>query len=135
MTFTGQGGDRPGAVRGKANGVVMAVIALALAVAASGCVGGSRSGSDQPGVQGPPCPAAGPAGAQQRTPINESSEDDIAAVLRSCDVDEPQRWAQVVLASRPYPPGAAGQDRLRQVLVDNDAEPDEVERITNAITP
>jgi hypothetical protein len=96
------------AFEGAAKRVVAGVIAVLLALTASGCVGGSRSGSDQPGV--------GPApGATQKESINESSEDDIAAALRRNDVDDPQGWARIVIGYRPYPPSPQGDERLRQI--------------------
>lgn len=115
--------------------VTSCAIAAAVALMASGCAGGSRSGSDQPGVQGPRCAVGAPAGSVTKVPINESSEDDIAAILRTCEVAEPQRWAQIVAGSRPFPPGERGEQRLRQVLVEHGAEPAELEKITGTLTP
>lgn len=111
------------------------VIAAVVALTASGCVGGSRSGSDQPGVQGPRCAVGAPAGSVAKVPINASSEDDIAAILRTCEVAEPQRWAQIVVGSRPYPPGEQGEQRLRKVLVEHGAEPAELAKITGTLAP
>jgi hypothetical protein len=36
--------------------------------------------------------------------------------------------------SRPYPAGAAGEERLRQILVEHDADPTEIDKITRALT-
>ena len=109
-----------------------AAVAILMAVALSGCAGGSRSGSDQPGV-----PDAGNATAQpaQKESINESSEDDVAAALRRGDVEDPQGWAQILVGDRPYPPGAPGEERIRQVLVDHRADPDEVDKILAVVQP
>lgn len=113
--------------------VTAAAIAALLALTASGCAGGSRSGSDQPGVEGPPGATAGPA--VEKVSINESSEDDVAAALRRSDVEDPQGWAQIVVSYRPYPSGAPGDDRLRQVLVEHEADPAEVDKIMNMLSP
>lgn len=108
-----------------------AAVAILVAVALSGCAGGSRSGSDQPGVD------AGSSTAQpvQKESINESSEDDVAAALRRGDVEDPQGWAQILVGDRPYPPDGPGQDRIRQVLVDHQADPDEVDKILAVVEP
>lgn len=98
------------------------VIAVLLAVTASGCAGGSRSGSDQPGVESAPTVV-----------VNESSEDDIAAALRRHDVDDPQGWARIVIGYRPYPPGEQGRERLHQVLTEHNADPDDIAKITEAL--
>jgi hypothetical protein len=71
---------------------VSGVIAILLTVAASGCVGGSRSGTDQPGLPGPANTTSGPVSPAQKESINETSEDDLAAALRRSDVDDPQGW-------------------------------------------
>jgi hypothetical protein len=99
-----------------------ALLAVLLAVGATGCAGGSRSGSDQPGIEGAP-----------QVVVNEASEDDVAATLRTHDIDDPQGWATIVLRYRPYPPGEEGRERLRQVLVEHEADPDEIARITEAL--
>jgi hypothetical protein len=108
-----------------------AAVAILLAVALSGCAGGSRSGTDQPSLPGR---GTSPAPVQKES-INESSEDDMAAALRRGDVDDPQGWAQILIGYRPYPPGPPGQERIRQVLVEHDADPDEVNRILAAVDP
>lgn len=105
-------------------------VAVLLTVSASGCVGGSRSGSDQPGVDSAPTGAA-----EKRVSIQEASEDDIAAALRRNDVGDPQGWARIVVGYRPYPPGEQGRARLAQVLAEHGAEPDEISKITNALEP
>jgi hypothetical protein len=66
---------------------IMALVAVVLALLASGCEGGSRSGSDQPGVPAPP------GGTSQELSVNQASEDDVAAALRRSGVDDPRRWA------------------------------------------
>jgi hypothetical protein len=109
--------------------VILSLIGVLLALLASGCAGGSRSGSDQPGVAGPPNAAA------QEVSINEASEDDIAAALRRSDVGDPQGWARIVTGYRPYPPGQAGEEQLRQILVQYNADPEEIDKITRAVAP
>ena len=123
------------AERNWTTGVSTALIVGLLAVTLAGCAGGSRSGSDQPGGVPQPSAVSGPAGASQRTAIGTSSEPDVASVLRANEVSEPERWAQVVIAYRPYPSGAEGQDRLRQVLTRFKADPDDIAKIDNALTP
>jgi len=108
---------------------IRCLIALLLVVPASGCAGGSRSGSDQPGMPDPPGAAA------QEVSINEASEDDVAAALRRRDVGDPQGWARIVIGYRPYAPGEAGEEQLRQILMQHDADPDEIDRITGALAP
>ena len=109
-----------------------AAIAVMVAVALTGCAGGSRSGSDQPGVAAPPTAGGQPAAKES---LNRSSEADVAAALRRSDVDDPEGWAHTLIGSRPYPPGRPGQDRIRQVLADHQADPEEVDKILNAVEP
>ena len=111
-----------------------AAIAVLLAVLASGCVGGSRSGSDQPGISdlGGPAATADPA---HRESLNESSEDDISAALRRSGVADPQHWAQVLVLQRPYPAGAPGAEKIRQVLVERQADPQVISGILGAVEP
>jgi hypothetical protein len=110
--------------------VSTALVAVALAVLPlAGCSGGGRSGTDQPGAQQPPV-AAG-----RQVSVNESSEPDLAAALRRGDVDDPQRWARLLVANRPYPPGAAGEDQLRQLLQENGADPGEIDTISSLLEP
>lgn len=111
---------------------VHAAIAVLLAVALAGCAGGGRSGSDQPGAATQPT-ANGQAAAKES--LNRSSEADVAAALRRSDVDDPEGWAHTLIGSRPYPPGQPGQDRIRQVLVDHQAEPDQIDKILAAVEP
>jgi hypothetical protein len=108
---------------------IMALVAVVLALLASGCEGGSRSGSDQPGVPAPP------GGTSQELSVNEASEDDVAAALRRSDVDDPRRWAQIVVRDGPYAPGDAGEEQLRQVLQRHGADPGEVDKITSVLAP
>lgn len=105
---------------------------ILLATALSGCAGGSRSGSDQPSLPGMDSTTAEPA---PKESINESSEDDVAAALRRGDVDDPQGWARILVGSRPYPAGQPGQDRIRQVLVEHEADPEDVDKILAAVQP
>jgi hypothetical protein len=111
---------------------MQAAVAVLVAVALSGCVGGSRSGSDQPSLPGMGSATTAPA---QKESINESSEDDVAAALRRGDVDDPQGWARILIGYRPYPPGPPGQERIRQVLVEHDADPDNVNKILATVEP
>lgn len=107
-------------------------VAILLAVAVAGCAGGARSGSDQPGVPAPATASGQPAAKES---LNRSSEADVAAVLRRADVDDPQERAKLLITNRPYPPGQPGQDRIRQLLVENDAGPDEVDKILAVVEP
>lgn len=108
-----------------------AAVAILVAAALSGCAGGSRSGSDQPGVDA----GSGTAQPAQKESINESSEDDVAAALRRGDVSDPQGWARILVGDRPYPSGQPGQDRIRQVLVDHGAKPDDVAKALAVVEP
>ncbi|TWF79263.1 hypothetical protein FHX44_115191 [Pseudonocardia hierapolitana] len=119
-------------MNGRHRSLVHAAIAILVAIAAAGCAGGSRSGSDQPSLPGMESNTAQPA---QKESINESSEDDVAAALRRSDVDDPQGWARILIGDRPYPPGQPGQERIRQVLVDHQADPGEVDKILAAVEP
>lgn len=111
---------------------VHAAIVVLLAVALAGCAGGGRSGSDQPGAATQPTANGQPAAKES---LNRSSEPDVAAALRRNDVDDPQGWARILIGDRPYPPGQPGQERIRQVLVDHQADPDEVDKILAAVEP
>jgi hypothetical protein len=111
---------------------VHAAVAILVAVASAGCAGGSRSGSDQPGVPEQVSVTAQPA---PKESINRSSEADVAGALRRADVDDPEGWAHILIGDRPYPPGQPGQDRIRQVLAGHDAAPDEVNKILAAVEP
>ncbi|GAA5109536.1 hypothetical protein [Pseudonocardia adelaidensis] len=123
------GGVRNGRIARKG---MQAAVAVLVAAALSGCVGGSRSGTDQPGVPDAGRNATQPA---QKESINKSSEDDVAAALRRGDVDDPQGWARILVGDRPYPPGQPGQDRIRQVLVDHGGDPDEVDKALAVVEP
>jgi hypothetical protein len=114
------GVERPRPVR-----TLLTIVAILLALVTAGCAEGSRGGSDQPGVPGPP------PGTQ--ISVNESSEDDVAAALRSRDVDDPGRWARIVMENRPYPAGAPGTERLRQVLAQHGAAQDEIAKMTDVL--
>ncbi|TCK24629.1 hypothetical protein [Pseudonocardia endophytica] len=117
----------------RASTATAALIAATIAIA--GCANGGRSGTDQPGVQGPSSVAPGPAGNTQRTSIATTSIKDLQAALRANDVDDPEHWAQIVTDSRPYPAGPTGEQKLRQVLIQYRATPDDIARITNTLTP
>jgi hypothetical protein len=110
------------------------VVAVLLSVSVSGCTGGSRSGSDQPGVQNRTS-VAGSAGVSPRVPIGSSSEDDIAAALRANGVEDPQKWAQVILNNAPYPADDPNMTKLRQVLQQQNADPATIEKIVNTVQP
>lgn len=109
--------------------------ALTLALALTGCADGPRGGSDQPGVQGPQSVAPGPAGDSQRVELNRASEKDLAATLRASGVDDPENWAQILVQNRPYPAGAAGAAKVRQVLDQFKADPQNIAKITNVVIP
>ena len=106
-----------------------------LLLAVSGCTGESRSGSDQPGVPGPRSVSTNAPDPAQQTSISTSSEDDIAAALRTNNVDDPGRWAEIVSSGRPYPPGEPGKAKLRQVLTQFRADPDTTSKVTAALVP
>ncbi|WP_051342801.1 hypothetical protein [Pseudonocardia spinosispora] len=110
--------------------------AAVLGILLTGCGGSTaRSGSDQPGVALPPGAAPGPAGAAARVSISDTSEQDMAATLRANGVDDAAEWADLIVQSRPYPPGDARLGKLRQVLTEHQAPPDTVDKITNALEP
>ena len=111
-----------------AAGVLAGVAALALA----GCAGGSRSGSDQPGVDNTVTAAPNQ---PIKTSISTSSEKDLAAALRSNGVDDPENWAHILVQYKPYPAGAEGTQKIQQVLQQFKASPDVAAKITNAVQP
>lgn len=123
-TAPGEGSERLRTALARA---ITALVALLLVLVASGCAGGSRSGTDQPGVPQRDVTT-------QEVSINESSEDN-AAALRHHDVDDPQRWAQLLVGNRPYAPDGAGEDKMRQVLQRGGADPGEMENITSVLAP
>jgi hypothetical protein len=110
------------------------VVAVLLSVSVSGCTGGSRSGSDQPGVQNRTS-AAGPSDISQRPSIASASEDDITAALRANGVEDPEKWAQVILNNQPYPADDPSLTKLRQVLAQQGADPAEIDKIVNSLRP
>jgi hypothetical protein len=55
--------------------------------------------------------------------------------MRGRDVDDPQGWARILIGDRPYPPGQPGHDRIRQVLVEHDADPEDVDKIRATVEP
>lgn len=113
---------------------LLSAVAVLLVLVTAGCAGGGRSGSDQPGVEQQPSTAPGPAGDAQRISIASASESDIASALRANGVDDPERWAQIVLQYRPYPAGPAGMAKLKDALTRFQATPDDISKITNALT-
>jgi hypothetical protein len=110
------------------------IVALA-AFTLVGCSGAWGGGSDRPGVPLPPSAAAGPAGTAQRTSISTASQQDIAAGLRANNVDDPEHWAKVVIQNRPYPAEDPTLGKLRQALMHNHADPENTNRIINALRP
>lgn len=110
------------------------VAAVLAACAVAGCSGAPAGGSNQPGVPGPAGVAPGPAADPKRTPISSTSVQDLSAALRANDVDDPDKWAQILVEFRPYPPGQPGQDKLRQVLQRFQADPDTTGKITSAVS-
>jgi hypothetical protein len=107
----------------------MAVLALA------GCSGPSVSGSNNPGVQDRATVAPGAAGDAQRFTVATSSLPDLAAALKTNGVGSPEKWAQIVQTSGPYPSGPGGQAKLREVLTRFQADPDDIAKITNTLVP
>jgi hypothetical protein len=109
------------------------VLAAALTIAtAAGCAGGAgRAGSDQPGVD----PPQASAGSTERASIATSSVKDVQAALRANDVEDPEHWAKVVYEGGPYPPGAAGEQRIREVLAQHGAEPPVVDGVLRTVAP
>ncbi|MGI5131445.1 hypothetical protein ACQEVB_31890 [Pseudonocardia sp. CA-107938] len=106
---------------------------LTCALAGTACSSGGRGGSNQPGVEGPTSIAQGAPG--PRVTINYSSAQDIAAQLHANDVSDPEKWAQLLVDNQPYPAGAAGNDKIRDVLTRGGASPDDIAKITNVIVP
>jgi hypothetical protein len=115
--------------------IVAGLVAVIAALALAGCAGGSRSGSDNQGAEGPASAAPGPAGQADRVSVNDSSPDDLTAALRANDVPDPAKWAQILVEYRPYPQGQAGADGIRDVLTRFEADPETAATITNAVVP
>jgi hypothetical protein len=109
----------------------LAAVALALLPAAA-CAGDSRSGSDQPGVQGPASLAPGAPG--PRVSADDGSVKDIAAYLRANGVSDPEEWAEILHDNRPYPKGPEGMQKVRDVLTQHGASPEIVAAVTNTVT-
>jgi hypothetical protein len=111
-------------------------IAVLTALTLISCGEGSgRGGSNQPGVSLPPSAAPGPAGEAQRTSVNESSQQDIAAALRANGVSDEEHWAQIIADNKPYPKEDRSMAKLRQVLAQNHADPETTDKIVNALRP
>lgn len=91
--------------------------------------------SDAPGTKLPPSAAPGPVGASQRTSIATASVQDITASLRANGVDDPSHWSEIIVKNEPYPASDPTQNKLRQVLSQNQADPATIAKITNALTP
>ena len=58
-----------------------------------------------------------------------------AAWLRANGVGEPEKWAQLVYENRPYPDGPEGAQKIRDVLTQHGASPQDVAAITNTVMP
>ena len=108
---------------------------LLLGCLSTGCAAVPTSGSDQPGVQSPPSVAPGAAGAAQRTEISSASIPDLSAALDSNGVDDSRGWAKIMIENRPYPPGPAGDDKIRHVLARFHADPETAAEISTALSP
>jgi hypothetical protein len=114
------------------------VIAALLAVVLGGCSGVPSGGSNQPGVKEPSAVTSAPgapAAADNRMSVNTASVQDVTAALDAKDVDDADRWAELIAANKPYPPGAPGEDKLRQVLTSANADPQTVDNILAALKP
>ncbi|WP_051579701.1 hypothetical protein [Pseudonocardia acaciae] len=107
-----------------------AVVAALLAVSLAGCGGATgRGGSDQPGVPAPDVSAS------KKESISTSSVQDIAAALRANQVENPEKWARIIVEYRPYPGGDPGLGKLRQALVQHRAEPRTIDQIMTVLQP
>lgn len=109
-------------------GAVAVVLTCALTVAGCGG-GGGVGGSNQPGVRPPDVSAS------HKQSINDSSVQDIAAVLRTNQVQDSGKWAQVVMQYRPYPKDDPQLGKLRRALADNHADPRTIEQVTAVLKP
>jgi hypothetical protein len=110
------------------------LVAATIAVLpAAACTGNSRSGSDQPGVQGPTSLAPGAPG--RRISADDGSAKDVAAWLRANGVSDPEQWAEILHQHRPYPDGPEGAQKIRDVLHQYHASPEDTAAITNTVTP
>ncbi|SDG71899.1 hypothetical protein [Pseudonocardia oroxyli] len=103
--------------------ILLALLALLMVGA---CAGGSRSGSDQPGVDN-----------AQTAPVsvNDSSEQDLAAALRGLDVPDPENWAQILAEYKPYAEGDAGRQQIQDVLTRFRADQETAEKISRSVVP
>jgi hypothetical protein len=111
------------------------LVAIVLAVLpVAGCArGDSRSGSDQPGVQGPTSLAPGAPG--PRVSADDPSVKDVAAWLRANGVSDPEKWAGILRDNQPYPDGPEGTKKIRDVLTQHGASEQDIAAITNTVTP
>jgi hypothetical protein len=103
-------------------------VLLACALILVGC-GGGVGGSNQPGVKPPDVSAA------HKQSINDSSVQDVAATLHTNQVNDPEKWARVIMQYRPYPSDDPHLGKLRQVLADNHADPRTIDQITAVLQP
>jgi hypothetical protein len=67
--------------------------------------------------------------------INGSSAKDLAAALRANGVDDPEKWARLIVEHAPYPPNDPGLTALRQVLTGAQADPHTVDQIVAVLRP
>jgi hypothetical protein len=70
-----------------------------------------------------------------RTSISTASEQDLSAALRANNVDDPEHWSKVVILNRPYPKNDPSLGKLRQVLTQFQATPDDTQKIINSLRP
>jgi hypothetical protein len=67
--------------------------------------------------------------------LDQTSESDQVSILSANGVSDPGKWAEIVKNAGPYPSGAAGEQKLRQVLAQFKADPADTAKIINAVTP
>jgi hypothetical protein len=75
------------------------------------------------------------AGQPIKTSLSTASEKDLAAALRSNGVDDPESWAQILVQYKPYPAGAAGMQKIQQVLQQFRVTPDNEAKIVSVVEP
>ena len=105
------------------------LLTCALTVAGCGGGGGGVGGSNQPGVKPPDVSAS------HKQSVNDSSVQDIAAVLATNQVQDPGRWAHVVMQYRPYPKDDPQLGKLRRAMADNHADPRTIDQVTAVLRP
>lgn len=106
--------------------VLPVLLALLAVLVVGACAGGSRSGSDQPGVDNAPTVPVS---------VNDSSEQDLAAALRALDVPDPENWAQILAEYKPYPEGDAGRQQIQEVLTRFQADRETTEKLSRSVVP